>query len=136
MNRGRRLVSSVVNGMAAPSPIGAYSAGAIGALVLANQIFNVGATAGFAMSGRAASAQLFLLWQVVGSAFGLGAQVTFAGLIRFLSLRVANAVGIGLAFVSAQVFGAFVLFREPFAPTQWLGTALVFAGTLLIALGR
>ena len=136
MNRGRRVVSSVVNGMAAPSPIGAYSAGAVGALVLANQLFNVGATAGFAMSGRAASTQLFLLWQVVGSAFGLGAQVTFAGLVRFLSLRVANAIGIGLAFVSAQVFGAFVLFREPFAPAQWLGTALVFAGTLLIALGR
>src|SRR5439155_26778261 len=77
-----------------------------------------------------------LLWQAVGSAFGLGAQVTFAGLVRFLSLRVANAIGIGLAFVSAQAFGAFVLFREPFAPAQWLGTALVFAGTLLIALGR
>jgi multidrug transporter EmrE-like cation transporter len=112
------------------------STAAIFALVLFNQVFNVGATTGFAMSGRAHSAGLFVLWQVVGSAFGFGAQLTFAGLVRFLSLRVANAVGIGLAFVSAQMFGAFVFLREPFTPAQWVGTGLVFAGIVCISLGR
>jgi drug/metabolite transporter (DMT)-like permease len=109
---------------------------AIVALVLTNQAFNVGATTGFAMSGRADSARLFVLWQIVGSAFGFGAQITFAGLVRFLSLRMANSVGIGLAFVSAQMFGAFVFLHEPFTPAQWLGTGLVFAGILFISLGR
>src|SRR5436190_23199380 len=104
--------------MAAPSPIGAYSAGAIGALVLANQIFNVGATAGFAMSGRAASPQLFLLWPVVGSALGLGAQVTFAGQVRVLSHRDAKAIGNGLDLGSARALGAFGRFRQPCAPPQ------------------
>jgi multidrug transporter EmrE-like cation transporter len=135
MNQGRELVGSVVGDLAAPVPLAISSAAVVG-LVLANQIFNVGATMGFALSGRAQSAGLFVLWQAVGSAFGLGSQITFAGLVRFLSLRVANAIGIGLAFVSAQVFGAFVLFREPFAPAQWFGTALVFAGIVFIALGR
>ena len=136
MNRGRGLIASAADGIATPVPLGVYSAAAVIALVVTNQIFNVGSTVGFALSGLAATGGRFVLWQAVGSAFGLGAQVTFAGLVRYLSLRLANAIGIGLAFVSAQVFAAFFLFREPFAPAQWLGTALVFAGTLLIALGR
>ena len=135
MKRGRRIAETAVNGVAATSMRG-YSAVTVGALIVTNQIFNVGATAGFAMSGLAASARLFLVWQIVGSAFGLGAQVTFAGLARLLSVSLANAIGTGLAFVSAQVFAAFILFGEPFAPSQWFGTALVFAGVLLIALGR
>ncbi len=122
-------------GVVAAVPASLPSLATVAGLVLFNQVFNVGATTGFALSGRADSTGLFLLWQAVGSAFGLGAQVTFAGLVRFLSLRVANAIGIGLAFVSAQIFGAFVFFHEPFAPVQWIGTALVFAGILLIALG-
>ncbi len=105
-------------------------------LVLLNQIFNVGATVGFALSGLAKGVGAFVLWQVVGSLFGLGAQMTFAGMVRFFSLRFANAIGIGLAFFSAQLFGAYVYFHEPFTTTQWAGTALLFAGILLIALGR
>ena len=91
---------------------------------------------GFALSGGAQGVGRFVAWQAIGSVFGLGAQLTFAGLARFLSVRLANAIGIGLAFVSAQLIGAFVLFGEPFAPTQWLGTALVFASVVCIALGR
>lgn len=106
------------------------------ALVLLNQGFNVGATIGFARSGLAASLAGFVGWQIVGSIFGLGAQITFAGLVRFLSLKFANAIGIGLAFVSVQVFSAYVSFHEPFSPAQWLGTALVFLGILFIALGH
>jgi len=34
------------------------------------------------------------------------------------------------------VFAAFFLFHESFSPAQWLGTGLVFAGILCIALGR
>lgn len=126
MKEGRGLVG----------PMGMSPTTAIAALVLSNQLFNVGATTGFALSGRAETWGLFVLWQALGSAFGLGAQITFAGLVRFLSLRVANAVGIGLAFVSAQMFGAFVFLREPFTPAQWFGTALVFAGIVVISLGR
>ena len=134
MDQGRELVGAnpeVVSAVVPAMP----GIVAVAGLVLFNQLFNVGATTGFALSGRAGTTGVFLLWQAIGSAFGLGAQVTFAGLARFLSLRVANAIGIGLAFVSAQVFGAFVFFHEPFAPVQWFGTGLVFAGILLIALG-
>ncbi len=105
-------------------------------LVLLNQILNVGATVGFALSGLANGAGTFVLGQAVGSVFGLGAQFTFAGMVRFFSLRFANAIGIGLAFFSAQLFGAYVFFHEPFTGVQWAGTALVFVGILLIALGR
>lgn len=108
----------------------------IAGLVLLNQAFNVAATIGFARSGLAGSAAAFVGWQIVGSLFGLGTQVTFAGMVRFFSLKFANSVGIGLAFVSAQIFSAYVFFHEPFSAVQWLGTALVFLGILFIALGH
>ncbi len=109
---------------------------AIAALVLFNQLFNVAATLGFARSGLASSLGGFILWQALGSVFGLGTQVTFAGMVRLFSLRFANAVGIGMAFVSAQVFAAYIFMHEPFSPWQWAGTALVFVGILLITFGH
>lgn len=108
----------------------------VSALVLLNQGFNVAATIGFARSGLAESVATFVGWQVVGSIFDLGTQVTFAGMVRFFSLRFANSVGIGLAFVSAQIISAYFILREPFSAAQWLGTVLVFLGILFIALGH
>jgi len=106
------------------------------ALVGLNQVFNVVATIGFALSGRASGVRLFILWQIIGGLFGLGAQVTFAGIVRYTSLRFANAVGIGLAFVSAEIVASYIFFGESFSRAQWLGTALIFLGVLFIAFGR
>jgi hypothetical protein len=108
----------------------------ISTLVLFNQGFNIAATIGFARSGLADSLATFVGWQIVGSIFGLGTQITLAGLVRFLSVRFANAIGIGLAFVSVQIFAAYVSFHEPFSAAQWLGTPLMFLGILFIALGH
>ena len=105
-------------------------------VILLNQALNVGATTGFALSGTSATLPRFVFWQIIGSAFGLGAQLSFAGLVRFSSIEIANAVGIGLAFVSVQVFSAYVFFHVPFTTYQWLGTALVFIGIMFIALGK
>jgi drug/metabolite transporter (DMT)-like permease len=106
----------------------------MGLLVFLNQALNVGATTGFALSGN--TVQRFVFWQIIGSVFGLGTQISFAGLVRFSSLEFANAIGIGLAFVSAQIFSAYIFFHIPFNGWQWLGTALVFIGILCIALGK
>ncbi len=105
-------------------------------MILLNQALNVGATTGFALSGYSQNLQRFVFWQIVGSIFGLGTQLSFAGLVRFSSLELANAIDIGLAFVSAQIFSAYLFFHIPFTAFQWLGTVLVFIGILLIALGK
>ncbi len=110
--------------------------GAMGLMVLLNQVLNVGATTGFALSGNSQTAQRFVFWQIVGSVFGLGTQLSFAGLVRFSSVEFANAVGIGFAFVSVQVFTAYVFLHVPFTGWQWFGTALVFIGILCLALGK
>ncbi|MDE3091019.1 MAG: hypothetical protein KGJ80_16725 [Chloroflexota bacterium] len=109
---------------------------AMGLMILLNQILNVGATTGFALSGNSNTAQRFVFWQVIGSVFGLGTQLSFAGLVHFSSLEFANAIGIGLAFVSAQIFSAYIFFHIPFTGGQWFGTGLVFVGILCIALGK
>jgi drug/metabolite transporter (DMT)-like permease len=108
----------------------------IGFLVLLNLLTNLGATIGFALSGQAGGPRAFVLWQIAGGLAGLGAQLSFAGLVRFSSVQVANAIGIGLAFAVAQVAGALWFFGEPFSRLQWLGTALVAAGVLFIAFGK
>lgn len=108
---------------------------ALGLLVV-NQVANVGCYTLFALSGRADRWRTFITLQILGGFFGLLTQLTFAGLVRYASLPFANATGIGLAFVSAQVFSAALILREPFTLLQWLGTAFVFAGVLLIAAGQ
>lgn len=108
----------------------------MGLMILLNQVLNVGATTGFALSGNSNTVQRFVFWQIIGSAFGFGTQISFAGLVRFSSLEFANAIGIGLAFVSAQIFSAYIFFHIPFTGWQWSGTVLVFVGILFIALGR
>jgi drug/metabolite transporter (DMT)-like permease len=118
----------------------AVSAGTTVAIILAlavvNQAVNVGATACFAASAHAERFRTFVFWQVIGGIFGLGVQLSFAGLVRFWSLTAANVIGIGVAFVSAQVFAAYLLFNESFHAPQWLGTAFVFIGLVLVAAGH
>jgi drug/metabolite transporter (DMT)-like permease len=119
----------------APSRALPLDALTIVAAIALNQLFNVGATAGFKFSADAATTRDFLIWQFVGNMFGLGTVLSFTWLIRATSLPLANAIGIGLAFVSVQVFSAYLFFRTPFTPVQWFGTALVFGGILFIAWG-
>jgi drug/metabolite transporter (DMT)-like permease len=118
----------------------AASTGATVAIVLAlavvNQAVNVGATACFAASAHAERLRTFLFWQVIGGIFGLGVQLSFAGLVRFWSLTAANVIGIGVAFVSAQVFAAYLIFNESFQVPQWVGTGFVFIGLVLVAVGH
>ena len=116
--------------------LGALQALVVLVVVVANQFFNVGATLSFAASGHAERLRTFIAWQIIGGLFGLGVNLTFAGLVRYWSLSFANVTGIGLAFVSAQVFAAYMVLHEPFAWPEWLGTGLVFAGVILIAVGH
>ncbi len=133
----RRFRSVIPSPLASPSVVGG-ARGAIITLGLAalNQLMNIGATTGFAFSGRSTTARNFLVWQIIGSVFGLGTQLTFAGLVRFTSVQLASAVGIGLAFLSAEVVSAYGIFREPFSLIQWVGVGVVFLGLMLLIWGR
>ncbi len=104
-------------------------------LVLAplNIAGNIGALAFFAASAHASRPDLFVLWQIVGGFFGLATNITFAGLVRYWSLAAANIIAVGVVFVAVQVFVAYALFHSPFAWWQWLGSACVFVGLVLVA---
>jgi drug/metabolite transporter (DMT)-like permease len=105
-------------------------------ILVANQFFNVGSTACFAASAHADRIKVFVFWQIVGGFFGLGVQLSYAGLVRYWSLPAANVLGIGLAFVAVQAFTAYLIFHESFQRPQWVGTAFVFVGIILVALPR
>jgi drug/metabolite transporter (DMT)-like permease len=102
-------------------------------VILINQVMNVGATTFFALSGESHSVKRFILYQVIGGLFGLGINLTYAGLVRYSSVQVAAAIGIGLSFVTVQISSSYLFFHAGFNAWQWLGVSLVFAGILLIA---
>jgi len=104
-------------------------------LLMVNQAANVGCYTLFALSGRTDRWRTFVILQILGGFFGLFTQLSFAGMVRYAGLPFANAAGIGLAFVSAQVFSAALILHEPLSTQQWVGTGLVFSGVLLIASG-
>lgn len=104
-------------------------------MVVVNQIMNVGATTCFALSGQSDNLKRFVIYQIFGGLFGLGINLTYAGLVRFSTVQTAAAIGIGLSFASVQVFSSYLLLDAGFTPWQWLGVSLVIGGILLIALG-
>jgi drug/metabolite transporter (DMT)-like permease len=104
--------------------------------ILVNQIMNVGATTMFALSGQADSARNFVIYQIIGGLFGLGINLSFAGLVHYSTVQTAAAIGIGLSFVSVQIFSSYLLLHAGFTAWQWFGVSLVFCGILFIAFGK
>jgi drug/metabolite transporter (DMT)-like permease len=131
-----RYLAALRSARPAATAVAQVQVAVLAGIIVMNQFFNVGATACFAAAGHADRWRQFLMWQIIGGLFGLGVQLTFSGLVRYWSLTAANMIGIGMAFVSAQLFAAYLIFNESFALPQWLGTALVFAGIIMVAGGH
>lgn len=103
------------------------------ALIAANMLFNVAASACFKVSAGSASVRGFLFWQVVGNIAGLITVLALTALLRHTPLHVAYPVTMGLSVFGVQVLGAHLLFHEAISPGRWLGTLLVVAGIALLA---
>ena len=71
---------------------------ALGLLVV-DRVTNVGCCTLVALSGRAQRWRTFILLQFLGRFFGLFTQPSFTVMVRYPSLPIANAAGIGTAFV-------------------------------------
>jgi multidrug transporter EmrE-like cation transporter len=102
------------------------------ALVGTNLLFNIVANSSFKVSAFSPNWRGFLAWQVVGNIAGFITVLTLTGLLRYIPLGVAYPVTVGLAVLGVQIVGARVIFHEPIAPAQWLGTLLIVLGIMLI----
>ena len=78
----------------------------------------------------------FVLWQAIGNVVAFTGVLAETWLIKLTTLNIAFAVMGGLGFLAVQVLGAGVLFHERISWGQWIGTALIFVGIVLIALTR
>ncbi len=101
-------------------------------LIALNLAFNIVANAGFKLSAESATRTGFLFWQVVGNLAGLITGLTLTAILRIIPLHIAYPLTVGLAVIGVQVFAAYLLFREPVSPRQWLGTLVIAAGIALI----
>jgi multidrug transporter EmrE-like cation transporter len=102
------------------------------ALVLGNLVFNIAANASFKVSALSANWRGFLTWQVVGNLAGFITVLTLTGLLRYIPLHTAFTVTTGLAVLGVQVGAAALLFREEISLADWIGTALIVLGILLV----
>ena len=101
-------------------------------LIITNLVFNIIANASFKLSASTSGWRGFLTWQVVGNLAGFVTVLTLTGLLRYIPLRVAYPVTMGLAILGVQIVAARMLFHEPITTLQWLGTFLVAGGIILI----
>lgn len=78
----------------------------------------------------------FFLWQAIGNVVAFTGVLAETWLIKLTTLNVAFAVMGGFGFLSVQVLGAGLLYHERITAGQWIGTALIFIGVMLVALTR
>jgi multidrug transporter EmrE-like cation transporter len=103
------------------------------ALIVGNVVLSVLAKIGFKLSAASSDWRGFWFWQILGNVAGFGGVLTLTWLLRFVPLHVAYPVTMGLAVIAVQVFAAWLFFRETIGALQWVGTALVVAGIVLVS---
>jgi len=105
-------------------------------LVLAYLVMAVVANVSFKRSAGSSDWRGFLQWQVVGNVAGFCSVLSLTGLLRYIPLHLAYTFTMGLGFVAVQVFGARLIFHEAITTGQWMGTALIAGGIVLVSLSR
>jgi len=78
----------------------------------------------------------FWAWQIAGHLVSATSVFAYTWLIKLTSMNLAYAIYGGLGFVTVQVVGAWLVFHERISVGQWIGTALITLGIVLIALTR
>ncbi|MBC7232333.1 MAG: hypothetical protein H5T68_03710 [Chloroflexi bacterium] len=102
-------------------------------LILGHSTFTSLANIGFKLSAASNIWSRFLFWQVAGNLAGFAGVLVFTGLLRLVPLHVAYPITQGLSVIAVQVVVARLLFQETVRAWQWVGSALVIAGIVLIS---
>jgi undecaprenyl phosphate-alpha-L-ara4N flippase subunit ArnE len=103
-------------------------------LVAANFCLNVFSQTCLKKSAIVHGVKQIFIWQVAGNFSGFLGVLIFTALLRYLPLAVAFPVIQGVAVIGVQLIAARIFFKEKITLVQWLGTALVIAGILLISI--
>ncbi len=104
------------------------------ALIVVNLASFLVRSVAFKWSAMSENASGFLRWQIVGNLAGFLTVLSLTGLLKFISLRDANAITVGLSFILVQLVGAHLIFHEPVDTLAWVGAALIVAGIALVSL--
>jgi multidrug transporter EmrE-like cation transporter len=106
----------------------------IAALTVVNLVSFLVRSVAFKWSAMSDSTAGFVRWQIVGNFAGFLTVLSLTGLLKFISLRDANAITVGLSFILVQVIGAHLIFHEPVDTLAWVGSGLIVAGIALVSL--
>jgi len=102
------------------------------ALFFAYSMASTLATTGFKLSGTSQAWKGFLSWQVFGNLAGFASVLVLTLLLRMLPVHIVNPIAQGFTVFVIQVFAARMFFHESITPIQWLGTALIIGGIILV----
>jgi drug/metabolite transporter (DMT)-like permease len=106
----------------------------VAALIVVNLVSFLVRSVAFKWSAMAENTAGFLRWQIVGNTAGFVTVLSLTALLKFISLRDANAITVGLSFILVQVVGAHLIFHEPVDSLAWVGAGLIVAGIALVSL--
>jgi multidrug transporter EmrE-like cation transporter len=104
----------------------------IAAMLLLHSGLSSVANVGFKLSSASSDWQRFWLWQILGNLAGFAGVLTLTGLMRLMPVHVVYPVAQGLSVLAVQLLVARLVFQETIRAPQWLGSALVIAGIVLI----
>ncbi len=101
--------------------------------ILGHMSLNTLANICFKLSSAAGNVRHFALWQIAGNLAGFLGILAYTGLLRHVPLYVAFPLTQGLAVLGVQLVAARLVFQEAISPLNWLGTALIVAGIILVS---
>jgi multidrug transporter EmrE-like cation transporter len=105
----------------------------IGGLVAANVVSTALSVVAFKQSGAASGLSGFVWYQIVGNLWGFASVLAFTFLTRYLPLKVAYPLTVGLAVLLVELAAAQIVFHETVTLIQAFGGFLIVTGIVLVA---
>ena len=105
-----------------------YTIAAVGVFILAS----VGSALLFRMAAQH-SGRTAVLYFILGNCVGLAVSISLTLALRGTNPNLIYAMCMGSAFCVMQLV-SMLLFKQPLAPVQWVGVALMAGGLVLLSL--
>ena len=104
-------------------------------LLVVNLVFATAANILIKLSSDAATAALFIVFQIAGNVAGLLGVLAYTGVLKRLPLHIGYPLTQGIAAIGVLGFGSVLVFKESFGTREAIGCALVVAGVALVGIG-
>lgn len=101
-------------------------------LFAAHFVLNIVSHLSYKKSAISKGAKRFISWQAVAQTTGFLGVLATTGLFHYLPTSIAYPITQGLGVVGVQFIAAMLFFKERITLPQWIGTAFIIIGVILV----